>query len=105
MKTTLTIEQSATLINKCIGIHYASGWQNDSSLEAGGGFVFTIADMFSFLPQAERDLGRIMIDFDVERSKWTSTYEFLHWVAREDELIDSLYKLTLHLLDNHVKLD
>lgn len=67
--------------------------------------IFTLADLLSLLSQAERDLGGIMIDFDVERGKWASTYELSDYMAREDELIDSLYKLSLHLLDNHVKLD
>lgn len=67
--------------------------------------IFTITDLFSLLPQAERDLGGIMVGFDVERGKWASSYEFLDYMAYKDELIDSLYDLVLHLLDLHIKLD
>lgn len=109
MKTTLTIQESAELIKRGVSANRAheikvyddpvSEWTHK------GCPLFTLADLLSLLPQAERDLGGIMIDFDVERGKWASTYEFSDYMAREDELIDSLYKLILLLLDTHVKLD
>lgn len=114
MKTTLTIEQSAELIKRGVSRRKASAtyvgrWEHSSE----GSFadpdsvepLFTLTDLLSLLPQADRDLGGITIGFDVERGKWASTYESLRWIAREDELIDSFYKLTLHLLNTHVKLD
>lgn len=112
MKQNLTIEQSATLIARGISAEKASAFDDIRTVIDGvqtfcpsTKTLFTLPDLLSLLPQAERDLGGIMIDFDVERGKWASTYEFSDYMAREDELIDSLYKLILHLLDNHVKLD
>lgn len=109
MKTILTIEQSAELIKRGVSIDKASvKCPIDAPYRTSGIYiasVFTLADLLSLLPQAERDLGGIMVGFDVERGKWASTYEFSDYMAREDELIDSLYKLILLLLDNHVKLD
>lgn len=104
MKTLLTIEQSANLISKGIDAYKASAIiANDDSVSQWtdrGKPIFTLYDLLSIIPQADRDLGGIMIDFDVERGKWASTYEFFDYIAYEDELIDSLYKLILYLFDN-----
>lgn len=102
MKTTLTAQESVTLISKGVSPERASEYEEGNFEDIP---IFNIGDLLSLLPQAERDLGGIMVGFDVERGKWASTYEFSDYMAREDELIDSLYKLILHLLDNHVKLD
>lgn len=126
MKTTLTIQESATLISKgvsperasmvCMDFNgtyaYVCGEEAQTVRDCVNckfyveeNKVFALADLLSLLPQAERDLGGITVGFDVERGKWAATYEYSDYMAREDELIDSLYKLTLHLIDNHVKLD
>lgn len=104
MKTLLAVEQSANLISKGINAYKASAIiANDDPVSQWtnrGKPVFTLYDLLSIIPQADRDLGGIMISFDVERGKWASTYEFFDYVAREDELVDSLYKLILYLFDN-----
>lgn len=109
MKQMLSVKQSAELIKRGVNKDKASydscATSVRSTIRAPIQPIFTLTDLLTLLPKDEHDLGGIMVGFDVERGKWASTYEFSSYMAREDELIDSLYKLVLHLLDNHVKLD
>lgn len=109
MKTTLTIEQSAELIKHGVSKNRASiKCPIAAPYQIGNIYIapaFTLTDLFLLLPQVEHDSGGIVIGFDIDQDKWAATYEFSDYIVHEDELIDSLYKLVLHLLDNHVKLD
>lgn len=83
MKERLTSEQSAELIKRGIDPTKASCFEAKSGRLVGinqGGFepIFTRSDLLMLIPQG---------------------------IAYEDESIDTLYNLALHLLDNHIKLD
>lgn len=120
MKTTLTPEQSATLISKGISAYKASF---DSCATAVGSAartptqpIFTLADLLSFLPNNypgdELDSGdkRVYLTIiAVDWNRWMAKYSTVNKViaARiHDEMIDSVYELLLWAIDhNHVKLD
>lgn len=103
MKTTLTPEQSATLIAKGISADKASEIKEYddevSQWTHRGAPIFTLSDILGILPIADRDLGSMNMGFDVERGLWASYYEFFNYIACADEFIDSLYKLLLWVID------
>lgn len=110
MKTTLTIEQSATLISKGVSPERANEYEEGNFEDIP---IFTLTDLLSLLPKhipfanAEWYLN---IQWDILDNKWHVQYlDFDHYdeVVKEEEapeLIDALYLLTLAVI-NHVKLD
>lgn len=126
MKTALTIEQSAELIRKGISIDYASGWKNDPSFDSGGGYVFTLTDLLSLLPETiEVDFPNFYGSINIEdcylcmqkcindnytdNRQWcvfyTNGFQTLGDLCAKD-LIDALYKCLIWAIDNnYVKFD
>lgn len=132
MKTSLTPEQSATLIAKgisadkasmvCMDFNgsyaYVSGEEAQTVRDCVNGQfyveecrVFTLADICSLLPK-EIENGLYSLDLMADNVEWGSVYSSAHEgynpyvVANEKELIDALYKTLLWTIDhNHVKLD
>lgn len=124
MRTTLTIEQSATLISKGISAERASAFDDirtviDSvpTFCPGTVPIFTLADLLSLLP---KELDTTYLLTIVGGSKyWYANYAWNECYDRdwskddelglftgEKELIDALYNLLLWIIDhNHVKLD
>lgn len=119
MKTTLTPEQSATLIAKGISADKASEKKReytDLGTFIGNALIFTLADLLSLLPNNypgdELDSGdkRVYLTISaVDWNRWMAKYSTVNKViaARTyDEMIDSVYELLLWAIDhNHVKLD
>lgn len=103
IKKQLTLEESAELTKRGVDWRKATIFHNGGVL--GFGPVFTLEDMLSIIPSSERDSGGLMIGFDVERGQWACSYEFSTSIFRADELIDTLLKLAIHLLDNHIELN
>lgn len=117
MRTTLTLQESATLIAKGISADKASEIKEYddevSQWTHRGAPIFTLADICGLLPKhisfanAEWYLN---IQWDILWGKWYVQYlDFDHddKVVKEEEateLIDALYLLTLAVI-NHVKLD
>ena len=128
MKTTLTPEQSATLIAKGISADKASGQgekiykpttlQNGSIKRVFDGYapIFTLADLISLTPKkitfGHRTNCRLKIQpiisaKDATSEVWQACYlhTSLKANAEADELIDALYELLLWCIDNrHIDL-
>ncbi len=129
MKTTLTPEQSATLIAKGISADKASMVRMDfngtyayvSGEEAqtvrdcvNGQFyveecrVFALADILSLLPKT---INYKTLYMECLGTTWEVGYRCerktfsISEVIYKEELIDALYELVLWCIDNHVKLD
>lgn len=123
MKTTLTIEQSATLISKGVSAERASAFDDIRTVidgvptfSPGTKPLFTLTDLLSILPNNypgdELDSGdkRVYLTITaVDWNRWMAKYATINKViaARtNDEMIDAVYELLLWAIDhNHVKLD
>lgn len=116
MKTELTIEQSAKLIE--LGV---SKWKSSKQMyqqtESSNRLpqyelkdIFTIADLLSMLPTSfkEKDyICELSILWDDRYSMWRVNYS--PWISdfecREYELIDALYKTLIKLIeDNYINI-
>lgn len=128
MKTTLTPEQSATLIAKGISADKASekgdrvykpvALQNGSIKRVFDGYapIFTLADICSLLPKeivtdtimCEDDVCPISIRWDENCKKWFVGYNLVPCpvgVGVDSELIDALFSTLCWAIDNgHIDL-
>lgn len=128
MKTILTIKQSAELIKRGVSAGNASEKERvykpitdqngvAHNIYVSDAPIFTLTDLLSLLPKHIRIEHRhyylrmnTFVLTDEENPMWIARYITsnsaitLHerW---SEELIDTLYKLIISLLDNHVKLD
>lgn len=123
MKTTLTPEQSATLIAKGIRADKASertpDWNDINNtgkpIERRGLLpIFTLADILSLLPKSIEYNGYAEAKLNIytrphRRECWVAKYivsaKTIPYDGAGEELIDALYEVLWKLLDNHVKLD
>lgn len=114
MKTTLTAQESATLISKGVSPERASEYEEGNFEDIP---IFTLADLLSLLPKTINP-GRYYLDLSYGFGDWTASYilwddcdegTYVRDTQGEktaDELVDALYKLLLWAIDNnHVKLD
>lgn len=111
MKTTLTHEQSATLIAKGISADKAS--YDSCAIEVGSAArtpaqpIFTLADILSLLPKELKydSLGRpYILHIEIEKDRAIAAYR-RGWDSvvgadkRRPELIDALYSLLCWVID------
>lgn len=120
MKTTLTPEQSATLITKGISADKAS--YDSCAIEVGSAVrtpvqpIFTLADILSLLPKKFNE-GNYYLDLSYGFGNWTASY--IKWddcdegtyirdtqgEKTADELIDALNELLLWTIEKgHIHL-
>lgn len=129
MKTTLTIEQSSTLINKgvseekasivCIDFNgtyaYVGGEESQTVRDCVNGQfyveesrVFTLTDLLSLLPKT---LNFKDLYMECLGATWEVGYRYerktfsISEVIHKEELIDALYELVIWCIDNLVGLD
>lgn len=123
MKSTLTIEQSATLISKGVSPQRANAVDDIRTVidgvptfSPGTKPIFTLGDLFSLLPTTTGGYYRLEMSHDGDN--WRVAYNLWDYypdVPELDdsegnscatELIDALYETLLWAIDNnHVKLD
>lgn len=120
METTLTPEQSATLIAKGISADKASEIKEyDDAVSQWthrGAPIFTLADLLELLPKKINE-GNYYLDLSYGFGDWTASY--ILWndcdegtyirdtqgEKTEKELVDALYELLLWAIDNgHINL-
>lgn len=122
MKTTLTIEQSNTLIRMGVPNNKASDFEAVSSTNPrgiGGQVmmarpIFTLTDLLSLLPKSIEHGGYAEAKLNIytrphRRECWVAKYivsaKTIPYDGAGEELIDALYEMLCKLIDNHVKLD
>lgn len=124
MKTTLTIEQSATLISKGISAERASAFDDIRTVIdgvptfcPGTKLLFTLPDLLSLLPKKlygeETDYCDCELHIHANKLGWSASYmeirgsevAVMKLTSYGVELIETLFSLLCKLLDNHVKLD
>lgn len=106
MRTTLTAQESATLISKGVSTERASEYEEGNFEDIP---IYNIADLLSLLPKKIDDSYHLKIQ-SCDWPTWTVCYIDFQSGAKgwcqSMELIDALYKLLLWAIDhNHVKLD
>lgn len=105
MKTRLTKEQSKHLIDLGVPEEMASEVENGGAGNEVDKYIytFTLTDLLEMLPKEIEHHSCISIDWNFITEKWDVDYDCTQgsWHGSE-ELIDALYELTVHLLNNNL---
>ncbi len=124
MKTQLTVEQSAKLIELGVSPERASKIKVEVEESSRGcpniycsevkRPIFTLSDLIGILPKSIEHGGYAEAKLNIytrphRRECWVAKYivsaKTILYDGAGDELIDALYEVLYKLLDNHVKLD